>query len=106
MMFMFTALFWLVVLAVLAKWVFTSNDRMLPEQAERLELQMGKLREELERLSGEVVRLQDEQSFMVRLLSDGDRRLLEQSREERREERRLPPRTRTLDPERVRGEEA
>jgi hypothetical protein len=40
--------------------------------------EMAALREEVERLSREVTRLQDEQAFMVRLLGDGDRaRLIE-----------------------------
>ncbi len=78
----FTALFWLIVLVVLAKWVFAGSDRALPENARRLELEVGRLREELDRLSMQVARLEDEQSFMVRLLSEDDRRLLQKGRDE------------------------
>ncbi|MGI9182030.1 MAG: hypothetical protein ACR2H9_16200 [Longimicrobiaceae bacterium] len=84
MMFMFTALFWLIVLGILARWVFAPTGRVLPEQTQRLELEMSRMREELERLAAHVERLQDEQSFMVRLLSESDQRLLEEGREERR----------------------
>lgn len=38
--------------------------------------QLARLKDEVERLSGEVARLHEEQSFMVRLLSDGERRQL------------------------------
>ena len=38
--------------------------------------QLARLKEDVERLSGEVARLNEEQSFMVRLLSDGERRKL------------------------------
>jgi hypothetical protein len=41
-----------------------------------------RLREEVERLSLEVARLQDEQSFMVRLLTDGERKKLAGGSEE------------------------
>jgi len=84
MMFMFTALFWLIVLGILARWVFAPTGRALPEQTQRIELEMSRMREELERLAAHVERLQDEQSFMVRLLSESDQRLLEEGREERR----------------------
>jgi hypothetical protein len=40
--------------------------------------EVARLRTEVERLSGEVARLQDEQSFMVRLLSDGERKKLQE----------------------------
>ena len=39
--------------------------------------ELARLREEVDRLNAEVSRLSDEQSFMVRLLSDGERRQLE-----------------------------
>jgi hypothetical protein len=35
--------------------------------------EVGRLREEVERLSTEVARLHDEQSFMLRLLGEGER---------------------------------
>lgn len=36
--------------------------------------EVARLKEEVERLSSEVTRLSDEQSFMLRLLTDGERR--------------------------------
>jgi hypothetical protein len=44
--------------------------------------ELARLREEVDRLSMEVARLQDEQTFMVRLLSEGDRRRLQEGRED------------------------
>ena len=41
---------------------------------ERLELK--RLKDEVERLSAEVARLQDEQSFVLKLLEEGDRKRL------------------------------
>ncbi len=89
-MFTFTAIFWLIVLVVLARWVFSSPSSALPEHTQRLELEVMRMREELDRLAGQVERLRDEQSFMVRLLSEDDRRLLEAGRSDaEREHRRL-----------------
>jgi hypothetical protein len=43
--------------------------------------EMARLKEEVDRLSGEVARLQEEQSFMVRLLNDGERNRLGEARQ-------------------------
>jgi hypothetical protein len=43
--------------------------------------ELARLREEVERLSLDVARLQDEQSFMVRLLSEGERKKLLEGRQ-------------------------
>jgi len=40
-----------------------------------------RLKEEVDRLTVEVARLQDEQSFMVKLLNDGERRTLAEGRQ-------------------------
>jgi hypothetical protein len=77
MMITITALLWLLVIAVVAKWVFAPPDRTLPERAQRTEAELARVREEIDRLTGEVHRLSEEQSFMVRLLSEGDRARLE-----------------------------
>jgi hypothetical protein len=42
--------------------------------------EVARLREELEQLAAQVNRLQEEQSFMVRLLSEGERPRLERGR--------------------------
>jgi hypothetical protein len=42
--------------------------------------EVARLREEVDRLSLEGSRLQEEQSFMVRLLSDGERKRLKEGR--------------------------
>jgi hypothetical protein len=72
-MFFFGYLILLVVAALLARWVveaFHGGSSALPpgDGAE-----LARLREEVDLLAGEVQRLSDEQSFMVRLLAEGDR---------------------------------
>ncbi|MEX2569701.1 MAG: hypothetical protein WD737_00245 [Gemmatimonadota bacterium] len=59
-------------------------DRISREHAPGGEIaasEVARLKDEVERLSLEVSRLQEEQSFMVRLLSDGDRKRLQEGRE-------------------------
>ena len=53
-----------------------AHESSVEPEASRAEI--GRLREEVERLGIEVSRLQDEQAFMVRLLSDGDRKRLQE----------------------------
>jgi hypothetical protein len=72
-MFFFGYLILLVVAALLARWVveaFHGGRTALPpgDGAE-----LARLREEVDLLAGEVQRLSDEQSFMVRLLAEGER---------------------------------
>ncbi len=68
--------FWIVVVAFFVKWFATDARRALPEHAERTAAEMARLRDEVDRLATQVDRLTEEQSFMVRLLSDGERRSL------------------------------
>jgi hypothetical protein len=68
-------------MAIVAKWVFVPTERALPERTHRAEAELARLREEMDRLTTQVDRLSEEQSFMVRLLSEGDRaRLAERPR--------------------------
>ena len=48
----------------------------MPDRAE-----LRRLREEVERLSSDVARLQEEQSFMVRLLDESERKKLGETRQ-------------------------
>ncbi|HEU0052932.1 MAG TPA: hypothetical protein VFQ39_07130 [Longimicrobium sp.] len=65
----------LFVAAVLVRWAASAwgpgSDRELPA-AHTAEL--ARLRQEVDQLTATVVRLQDEQSFMTRLLTDGSGR--------------------------------
>lgn len=76
---MFMAFLWLLVAMVAVKWLLTPpSGRLPPEQAQRTEVELGRLREEVDRLNGQVERLVEEQSFLLRLLGEGERpRLLE-----------------------------
>jgi hypothetical protein len=66
------------VLGPIAKAYAERISRDLPPGADPSPAELARLRDEVERLSAEVSRLHDEQSFMVRLLTDGERtRLLE-----------------------------
>jgi hypothetical protein len=53
-------------------------SRELPAGSDPGRAEIGRLREEVERLALEVSRLQDEQSFMVKLLEEGERKRLGQ----------------------------
>lgn len=76
---MFMAFLWLLVAVVAVRWLLTPpSGRLPPEQAQRTEAELGRLREEVDRLNGQVERLVEEQSFLLRLLGEGERpRLLE-----------------------------
>jgi cell division protein FtsB len=63
------------VLGPIAKAYADRISRGLPE-SESSRAELARLREEVDRLTTEVARLHDEQSFMVRLLSEGDRQRL------------------------------
>lgn len=51
-------------------------NRGLPEGDGASRQELARLREDMDRLAAEVSRLNEEQSFMVRLLSEGDRQKL------------------------------
>lgn len=68
------------VVAPIAKAYADRISRELPPGDSASSAELGRLKEEVERLAGEVERLQDEQSFMVRLLTDGERKKLEEGR--------------------------
>lgn len=55
-------------------------NRGLPADSGASPAELARLREDVERLSAEVSRLNEEQSFMVRLLSEGDRAKLSNSK--------------------------
>ena len=66
------ALFWMLVLMMMGWWMFgTPRELRLPP---KVESDLARLRDEVDRLSDQVNRLTEEQSYMTRLLADGDRR--------------------------------
>jgi hypothetical protein len=67
------------VLGPLAKAYADRLSRGLPADAEAQRLELARLREEVDRLSVEMARLQEEQSFMLKLLNAGDRTKLLQN---------------------------
>jgi hypothetical protein len=71
---MFMALVWLIALAMLARWVLQPpvDNRLSPGQVERLESEVRQLRDELERMTGQMDRLVEEQSFLLRLMERRD----------------------------------
>lgn len=68
------------VLGPIAKAYADRISNTLPPESDAHRAELGRLKEEVERLAAEVARLQDEQSFMVRLLSDGERKKLLEGR--------------------------
>ncbi|MEX2582787.1 MAG: hypothetical protein WD766_05915 [Gemmatimonadota bacterium] len=68
------------VLGPIAKAYADRISRELPPGSDIDAGDLARLKEDVERLTQEVSRLQDEQSFMVRLLSDGERKRLEEGR--------------------------
>ena len=69
------------VLAPLANAWASRLERGLPPDTTKALADVDRLRTEVDQLTAQVTRLQEEQTFMVRLLSDGERRRLEQGRE-------------------------
>ena len=62
------------VLGMVARWVLTSvGQRGSPEIEARHAAEIARLREEMDQLQGQVMRLTDEQSFLTRLLAEGER---------------------------------
>ena len=69
------------VLGPIAKAYADRISKEAPQGGDLNAAEVARLRTEVERLSSEVARLQDEQSFMVRLLSDGERKKLQEGRD-------------------------
>lgn len=69
------------VLGPLAKAYADRVGRELPPDAKKALADVERMRSELDQLTAQVSRLQEEQSFMLRLLSDGERRRLDQGRD-------------------------
>jgi cell division protein FtsB len=72
---MFATLLLLVVLAFLARWVASGwgGGHGNPELQARHTAEIARLRDEVDQLQAQVLRLGDEQSFLMRLLTEGDR---------------------------------
>lgn len=69
---MMMTFFWLVVLMMMGWWMFgTPREGRLPPHVES---DLARLRDEVDRLSEQVGRLTEEQSYMTRLLAEGERR--------------------------------
>ena len=64
------------VLGPIAKAFADRISRGLPADADAQRLELARVREEVERMSLEVSRLRDEQSFMLKLLNQGEREKL------------------------------
>jgi hypothetical protein len=82
-------LIYILVLGLVARWVVASwQGGMQRGEIAARDAQLRRLREEVDTLHSEVRRLADEHSFMVRLLTEGDR-----------SRRDLPPREHSPDPD-------
>jgi hypothetical protein len=69
---MFSALFFLVVLAWVVKWLVPGlGSSNAPQLDPQHTAELARLREEVDQLGAQLLRLQDEQSFMMRLLAEG-----------------------------------
>lgn len=69
---MVSTLLLLILVAYLARWVLAANARGGDRQLEAQHTaELARLREEVDQLTAQVVRLQDEQAFTMRLLTDG-----------------------------------
>jgi hypothetical protein len=69
---MVSTLILLVVLAYLARWVASGwGERGRTEIEARHTHEIARLREEMDQLQAQVLRLTDEQSFLTRLLAEG-----------------------------------
>jgi hypothetical protein len=69
---MFSVLLFIVVLAFLGRWIHGWSSA--PALAPHYEAEIARLRGEVDELSAQVVRLSDEQQFMMRLLTSGENR--------------------------------
>jgi cell division protein FtsB len=69
---MFSVALFIFFLALIARWMITSaGGRGAPQLEAQHTAELARLREEVDALTAQVVSLQDEQSFMMRLLTDG-----------------------------------
>lgn len=64
------------VLAPIAQAVANRISRELPPGSDLNAAELARLKEEVERLTADLARLQEEQSFMVQLLTEGERKRL------------------------------
>jgi len=72
---MVSTLLLLILVAYLARWVLTGTGARTDHQLEAQHTaELARLREEVDQLTAQVVRLQDEQAFTMRLLTEGDAR--------------------------------
>lgn len=72
---MVSTLLLLILVAYLARWVLTTSGRGTDRQLEAQHTaELARLRDEVDQLTAQVVRLQDEQAFTMRLLTDGSPR--------------------------------
>ena len=81
---MFFGLFWLIVLLVVVRWMIPpdASRRLPPGRLQEMDAEMARMREEMDRLNGQVERLLDEQTFLLRLMEgDESRRSLRAPRE-------------------------
>jgi hypothetical protein len=70
---MFSVLIFIVVLSIVGRWVHGWSTAG-PALAPHYEAEIARLRGEVDELSAQVVRLTDEQQFMMRLLTNGESR--------------------------------
>jgi len=70
---MFSVLIFIIVLAVVGRWVHGWSTAG-PALAPHYEAEIARLRGEVDELTAQVVRLGDEQQFMMRLLTSGENR--------------------------------
>jgi hypothetical protein len=70
---MFSVLIFIIVLAIVGRWVHGWSTAG-PALAPHYEAEIARLRGEVDELSAQVVRLSDEQQFMMRLLTSGENR--------------------------------
>jgi hypothetical protein len=66
-------LFWLIVVAWLARWAIGAWRPGAPALQPTYEAEVARLREEVDQLNAQLARLTDEQQFMMRLLTEGQR---------------------------------
>ena len=66
------SILWILLILVLARWALSAYSAGGHSELEaRHTAEIARLREEVDQLGAQVLRLQDEQSFMMRLLTDG-----------------------------------